>query len=121
MRIELKQQRRQRRKQRVRKKIYGTPERPRLTVFRSNRHMYAQIIDDIAGLTLASAGTCNHGLRGELKSSGNKAAAEAVGTAIAKQAIGVGIKAVSFDRNGFRFHGRIKALADAARKAGLAF
>jgi large subunit ribosomal protein L18 len=120
MRIELKTKRHERRKKRVRKKIFGTPERPRLTVFRSCRHIYAQIIDDMAGLTLASASTGIKTLRNELKSSSNRAAAEAVGTAIAKQAISVGIKAVCFDRNGFRYHGRVKALADAARKAGLA-
>lgn len=110
-----------RRKHRARRKIFGSPERPRLSVFRSNRHIYAQIVDDFAGVTLVSASTRAAGLRGDIDKSGNKAAAEAIGTAIAKQAMGVGIKCVSFDRNGYRYHGRVKALADAARKAGLAF
>ncbi len=111
-----------RRKYRARRKIFGTPDRPRLSVFRSSRHIYAQIIDDIAGVTLASASTRSKALRKDVsKGSGNKAAAEAVGTAIAKQATGVGIKCVSFDRNRYRYHGRVRALAEAARKAGLAF
>ena len=100
-----------RRNWRARRKIFGTPDRPRLTVFRSGRHLYAQIIDDYAGLTLASAGTQTKGVRETLKKTGNIAAAEAVGTAVAKRAIEVGIKAVCFDRNGYRFHGRVKALA----------
>jgi large subunit ribosomal protein L18 len=110
-----------RRKYRARKKIFGSSERPRLSVFRSNKHIYAQIVDDFAGVTLASASTRAKSLRDDIKGGGNKAAAEAVGTAIAKQAMGVGIKCVQFDRNRFKFHGRVKALADAARKAGLAF
>lgn len=111
-----------RRKYRARRKIFGTPDRPRLSVFRSSRHIYAQIIDDVAGVTLASASTRSKALRKDVsKGSGNKAAAKAVGTAIAKQATGVGIKCVSFDRNRYRYHGRVRALAEAARKAGLAF
>jgi large subunit ribosomal protein L18 len=110
-----------RRKYRVRKRILGTSERPRLSVFRSSRHIYAQIIDDLAGVTLASAGTCSKNLRSDLSKGGNKKAAEAVGVAIAKQAMSVGIKCVSFDRNRYRYHGRVKALAEAARKTGLAF
>ena len=110
-----------RRKHRARKQIFGSPERPRLSVFRSSRHIYAQIIDDYAGVTLASASTRSKSLRAEISASGNKDAADAVGKAIAKQAIGVGIKCVSFDRNRYRYHGRVKALADAARKAGLVF
>ena len=111
-----------RRKYRARRKIFGTPDRPRLSVFRSSRHIYAQIIDDIAGVTLASASTRSKALRKDVsKGGGNKAAAKAVGTAIAKQATGVGIKCVSFDRNRYRYHGRVRALAEAARKAGLAF
>ncbi len=91
-------------------------------MFRSSRHIYAQIIDDVAGVTLASASTRSKALRKDVsKGGGNKAAAEAVGTAIAKQATGVGIKCVSFDRNRYRYHGRVRALAEAARKAGLAF
>jgi large subunit ribosomal protein L18 len=111
-----------RRKYHVRKKIYGTSERPRLSVFRSSRHIYVQIIDDSAGVTLASASTRATGIRGEISgASGNVSAAEAIGTAIAKEAISVGINCVVFDRNRYRYHGRIKALADAARKSGLVF
>ena len=111
----------QRRKYHVRKKIFGTVERPRLTVFRSSRHIYAQIIDDVAGATLVSASTRAKSLRGQLSQSGNKKAAGVVGEAIAKEALSVGIKCVCFDRSSYQFHGRTKALADAARKAGLAF
>ena len=110
-----------RRNWRSRKRVFGTPERPRLVVFRSARHIYAQIIDDQAGVTLAAGSTMSKALRGAVKSGGNRQAAERVGEALAKQAMEVGIKAVCFDRNGYKFHGRVKALADAARKAGLAF
>lgn len=110
-----------RRNWRSRSKIFGTPERPRLTVFRSGRHIYAQIIDDYAGVTLASASTRTQGVREALKKTGNIAAAEAVGAVVAKRAMEVGIQTVCFDRNGYRFHGRVKALAEAARKTGLAF
>jgi large subunit ribosomal protein L18 len=110
-----------RRKFHVRKKIFGTPDRPRLSVFRSNRHIYAQIIDDTAGATLVSASTMAKGLREQLSKSGNIKAAEAVGEAIARQGLSVGIKCVCLDRGSCKFHGRIKALADAARKAGLVF
>ena len=121
MRIDDIKKARIRRKYRARKRILGTSERPRLSVFRSNRHIYAQIIDDIAGVTLASASTRSKSLRSELSKSGNKKAAESVGVAIAKQAMGVGIKCVSFDRNRYRYHGRVRVLAEAARKTGLAF
>jgi len=110
-----------RRKYHVRKKVLGTPDRPRLSVFRSNRHIYAQIIDDVAGATLASASTRTKGLCDQLPRGGNKKAAEIVGEAVAKQALGVGIKCVCFDRNRYKFHGRVRSLAEAARKAGLAF
>ncbi len=110
-----------RRKYHVRKKIFGTPDRPRLSVFRSNRHIYVQIIDDVAGVTLACASTMSKGLREQLGRGSCKKSAQAVGEAIAKAAIGVGIKCVCFDRNGYRFHGRVKALAESARKAGLVF
>lgn len=109
-----------RRNWRSRRKVFGTPERPRLVVFRSSRHIYAQIIDDIAGVTLASASTRTKALRDGIPYGGNQNAAKSVGAAIAKQAMDVGIKAVCFDRNGYKYHGRIKALADAAREAGLA-
>ena len=110
-----------RRKYCIRKKIFGTPDRPRLTVFRSNRHIYAQIIDDSVGATLVSASTRSKAIRDQLKDSNNKKAAEVIGEAIAKQAFSVGIKYVCFDRNRYKYHGRIKSLAEAARKAGLAF
>ncbi|KPL24922.1 MAG: 50S ribosomal protein L18 [Phycisphaerae bacterium SM1_79] len=110
-----------RRKYHVRKKVSGTPDRPRLSVFRSNRHIYAQIIDDAAGATLASASTRTKGLRDQLPNAGNRKAAEIVGEAVAKQALSVGIKCVCFDRNRYKFHGRVRALAEAARKAGLVF
>ena len=110
-----------RRKLHLRRKIFGTGERPRLSVFRSNRHIYAQIIDDTVGVTLASASSRSKSFREGKSGSGNKAAAEAVGTAIAKQATGVGIKCVSFDRGRYKYHGRVQALAEAARKSGLVF
>ena len=110
-----------RRKYHVRKKIFGTRDRPRLSVFRSNRHIYAQIIDDTAGATLASASTNSKRLREQLPCGDNKKAAQVVGEAIVKQALGVGINSVCFDKNRYKFHGRVKALAEAARKAGLVF
>ncbi len=110
-----------RRKYHVRKKVFGTPDRPRLSVFRSNRHIYAQVIDDVAGATLASASTRTKGLQAQLPNAGNKKAAGIIGEAVAKQALGVGIKCVRFDRNRYKFHGRVKALAEGARKAGLVF
>jgi len=121
MRLERIKKARMRRKFRARKKIFGTPERPRLSVFRSSRHIYAQIIDDFASVSLASVSTRSKNLRKEINYGGNKVAAEIVGKAIAKQALSVGIKCVSFDRNRYNYHGRVKALAEAARKAGLAF
>jgi large subunit ribosomal protein L18 len=109
----LKAVRRKRRKTGIRKRVVGTPERPRLTVFRSLNHIYAQVIDDLEGKTLASASTIKAG------KGGNIAAAVEVGKQIAQQAKDAGVKQVSFDRNGFRYHGRVKALADAAREGGL--
>lgn len=111
----------QRRKYHIRKKLCGTQERPRLCVFRSNRHIYAQIIDDIAGATLVSSSTRAKGLRDNLKKGDDTKAAQAVGAAVAKEAVSVGIKCVCFDRRGYKFHGRVKALAEAARKGGLDF
>jgi len=110
-----------RRRRHVRKKVSGTPDRPRLSVFRSNRNIYAQLIDDTAGVTLVAASTQVKALREALPKAGNKKAAEAVGEQLAKKALDVGIKCVCFDRGPYKYHGRIKALADAARKAGLAF
>lgn len=110
-----------RRKRHVRKKVQGTAERPRLSVFRSNRNIYAQLIDDTAGVTLVAASTQVKALRDQLPGGSNRKAAEAVGEDLAKKALDVGINCVCFDRGPYRYHGRIKALADAARKAGLAF
>ncbi len=110
-----------RRRHHVRKTVFGTPERPRLSVFRSNKHIYAQLIDDTAGVTLVAANTRVRGVRDQTGRGGNKKAAEAVGEALAKKALDVGIKCVCFDRGPYKYHGRVKSLADAARKAGLAF
>lgn len=110
------------RKMRVRKRVKGSPERPRLNVFRSTRHIYAQIIDDTEGKTLAEASSLSSDLRAKIgKDSGNTKGAEVVGTAIAEKALAKGIKRVAFDRNGFLYHGRVKSLSDAAREKGLEF
>ncbi|SJZ87163.1 LSU ribosomal protein L18P [Trichlorobacter thiogenes] len=106
---------------RVRKKVTGTAERPRLNVFRSANHIYAQLIDDVQGVTLAAASTCSEGVAQSGVHTGNKSSAAAVGAAIAKVALQKDIRSVVFDRNGFLYHGRIQALADAAREAGLDF
>jgi large subunit ribosomal protein L18 len=106
---------------RIRKKIYGTPERPRLAVFKSLRYIYAQIIDDTKGHTLVSASSLEKELRSQLKSTKNVEAAKLVGEVIAKRALEKGIKKVVFDRGGFLYHGKVKALADSARAAGLEF
>ena len=95
--------------------------RPRLSVFRSSQHIYAQLIDDVAGKTLASASSLEKDLRGSLKTGADKEAAAKVGTLIAERAKSAGVDTVVFDRGGYRFHGRVKALADAAREAGLSF
>jgi large subunit ribosomal protein L18 len=112
---------RKRRQFRVRKRTRGTAERPRLTVFRSHKHTYVQLIDDAAGRTLAAASTVDKDLRGDLKYGGNKAAAQTIGKAIAERAIAAGIKQVAFDRGSAQYHGRVEALAAAAREAGLDF
>ncbi len=119
-RVEKKIEQRIRRKKHVRKKVAGTLERPRLTVFRSNKNIYAQLIDDEAGKTLCVASTQDKALSIE-GSASNIAAATAVGTALAGKAIEQGIKKVVFDRNGYAFHGRVRELAEAARKGGLEF
>ena len=106
---------------RMRNRFSGTAERPRLAVFRSNNHMYAQIIDDTVGNTLVSASTLEKSVGGELKKTNDVEAAAYVGTVIAKRAIEKGIKTVVFDRGGFIYQGKIAALADAAREAGLKF
>jgi large subunit ribosomal protein L18 len=124
MKIKTKNDRRVRIQLRQRKRISGTKERPRLSVFRSVTHIYAQVIDDLSGQTLVSASTVDSGLKGKLEKGvrgGNLKGAEAVGTAIAERSIEKGIKRVVFDRSGFLYHGRIRAVADGARKAGLEF
>jgi large subunit ribosomal protein L18 len=110
---------RKRRSFRVRKRVRGTPERPRLSVFRTHKHVYAQVIDDMAGQTLAAASTLDKELRGEVKNGGNKTAAALIGKAIAERALAAGVKQVAFDRGPFQYHGRVAALAQAAREAGL--
>ena len=109
------------RHQRVRKDLYGTPEKPRLCVFRSNKNISVQIIDDVNGVTLASASTLDKELKGQIEYGGNKDAAKKVGEAIAKRALDKGIETVAFDSGGFLYHGRVKELADGAREAGLKF
>lgn len=106
---------------RIRNRLSGTPECPRLAVFRSNNHMYAQIIDDTVGNTLVAASTAEKAIKAELEKTNNVDAAAYVGTVIAKRAIEKGIKEVVFDRGGFIYHGKVQALADAAREAGLEF
>ena len=110
-----------RRHVRVRKKISGTAERPRLNVYRSSKHIYAQLIDDVKGVTLAAASTLDKELRDQIENGGNVEAARKVGELIARRAQAAGIKKVVFDRGGYLYHGRVQALADAAREAGLEF
>ncbi|MDP1661061.1 MAG: 50S ribosomal protein L18 [Phycisphaerales bacterium] len=112
--------RRERRHIGIRKRVEGTSGKPRLCVYRSLNHIYAQVIDDLAGATICSASSLEKTLALKGKS-GNAAAASAVGTALAQRAVEKGVKEVAFDRAGFKFHGRVKALADAARKSGLKF
>ena len=124
MKIKTKDDRRHRIQLRQRKRIAGTTERPRLSVFRSVSHIYAQVIDDLSGRTLVSASSIDPSLKDSFSkdvAGGNIKGAEAVGTAIAERSIEKGIKRVVFDRSGFLYHGRIRAVADAARKAGLEF
>lgn len=112
---------RAKRKKRIRKKVAGNPERPRLSVFRSDKHIYAQVIDDTQGTTLAAASTKSPEYREAEAPKGKVGAAGRVGQLIAQKAQAIGISKVVFDRNGFIYHGRIRALADAAREAGLDF
>lgn len=109
------------RKSRVRRKVAGTGSRPRLTVYRSLKHIYAQLVDDDSGVTLVSASSMGRDMRDELKKKNTVDAAKAIGSAIAKKALARDIKQVVFDRNGYAYHGKVKALADAAREAGLDF
>lgn len=114
-------QARLKRKKRIRKKIYGTPQRPRLSVFRSAKHIYAQVVDDTAGRTLAAASTMDKNALGGSKFENKVEAAKFVGKLIGERAVEKGIKEVVFDRNGFLYHGRIKSLSEGAREAGLVF
>ena len=117
--LKTKRVRRARRKIRVRKRVFGSSERPRLTVSRSHKNISAQLIDDVSGRTLVQASSLNKDVREEIPYGGNAAAARRVGQLLAQRAVVQNIKEATFDRNGYRFHGRVKALADAAREAGL--
>ena len=123
MRIKTKEDRRDRIKFRIRKRVHGTEARPRLTVFRSVAHMYVQVVDDMTGTTVAAASSVESDLKGAMGKAkgGNVAGAQAVGKAIAQRLLEKGVKRVVFDRNGFLYHGRVKAVAEAAREAGLEF
>ena len=121
MKVKTKEDIRTRIRARIRRKLAGTPGRPRLAVFRSQAHIYAQLIDDGSGRTVCSASSLDEGLKGVAKRGANVAAAKAVGSLIATRAKEKGVEAVVFDRGGFQYHGRIKALADAAREGGLKF
>jgi large subunit ribosomal protein L18 len=116
-----KQRQRLRRRRHVRRKLFGTAQRPRLSVFRSSKHIYAQLIDDSAGITLASASSNSPDLRKDLPNGGNIQAAQRVGQKLAEAAKAKGIQLAAFDRGHYRYHGRVKALADAARAGGLQF
>ena len=120
-RLNPRQEARLKRRKRIRKKISGSPERPRLSVFRSSKHIYAQVIDDINGVTLVAASTLNPEIRGQEKVKGKMEDAKRVGKMLADKAKAQGITRVVFDRNGFLYHGRVRALATAAREAGLEF
>jgi large subunit ribosomal protein L18 len=119
--MNIRQQARLKRKKRIRKKIYGTPERPRLSVFRSSRHIYAQIIDDTVGRTLVAASTVDQQAKDAPEFENKVAAANFVGKIVGERALNKGIKKVIFDRNGFLYHGRVKSLSEGARKTGLIF
>ena len=124
MKIKTREDRRDRIKYRIRKRVRGVSERPRLTVYRSVAHIYAQVIDDATGRTIASASSVEPSVKGALETQakgGNVAGASAIGKAIAKRLLEKGVTRVVFDRNGFLYHGRVKAVADAAREAGLEF
>jgi large subunit ribosomal protein L18 len=124
MKIKTKQDRRDRIKFRVRKRVHGTADRPRLTVYRSLAHMYVQAVDDATGRTIVAASTGEPSIKGAMSDKvrgSNRGGAETVGTAIAERLIAKGVKKAVFDRNGFLYHGRVKAVAEAARKAGLEF
>jgi large subunit ribosomal protein L18 len=118
---QLKLKRRLRRRNHVRRKVVGTAERPRLSVFRSSKHIYAQLIDDLSGVTLAAASSVAPDVRSGVKYGGNVKAAQVVGKKLAEAAKQKGIAKAAFDRGHYRYHGRVKALADAAREGGLQF
>ncbi|MBF8301317.1 MAG: rplR [Acidobacteria bacterium] len=124
MRMKTKEDRRDRIKYRIRKRVLGTDVRPRLTVYRSVAHIYVQVVDDMTGRTIASASSVEPSVKGALAQparGGNVAGAQAIGKAIAQRLLDKGVTRVVFDRNGFLYHGRVKAVADAAREAGLEF
>ena len=124
MRIKTKEDRRDRIKHRIRKRVQGSESRPRLTIFRSIAHMYVQVVDDMTGRTIASASSAEPAVKGALEKKakgGNVEGAKAIGKTIAERLLEKGVKRVVFDRNGFLYHGRVKAVADAAREAGLEF
>ena len=124
MKIKTREDRRDRIKHRIRKRVHGVEERPRLTVYRSVSHMYVQVVDDMTGRTIASASTIEPTVKGSLAkkaSGGNVEGAKAIGKTIAERLLEKGVKRVVFDRNGFLYHGRVKAVADSAREAGLEF
>ena len=124
MRIKTREDRRDRIKFRIRKRVSGSEQRPRLTVFRSVSHMYVQVVDDMTGRTIAAASTVEPTVKGGLSkqaTGGNVEGAKAIGKTIAERLLEKGVKRVVFDRNGFLYHGRVKAVADAAREAGLEF
>ncbi len=121
LKVKSRQINRKKRHRRVRTKVYGAPERPRLNVFRSSKHIYAQVIDDQSGETLVAASSLDSQLRSELDHGGNREAARKVGVLLANRAVDKGIKDVIFDRGGYLYHGRVKELADGAREAGLNF
>ncbi len=121
MNTQAKLESRMRRKRRIRKKIAGSAESPRLCVYKSLHHMYAQLVDDNQGKVITGLSTLNKQVSAKVKRTGNAEAAKALGEAIGRKAQEMGIKRVIFDRNGFKYHGRVKALADGAREAGLSF
>jgi len=110
-----------RRRNHVRNRLRGTADRPRMSVFRSHKHIYCQVIDDIDGKTIAAASTRDTDVRDQVKYGGNKDAAQAIGKAVAEKVLATGVKSVRFDRGSCKYHGRVAALADAAREAGLVF
>ncbi|MBM7615287.1 50S ribosomal protein L18 [Alkaliphilus hydrothermalis] len=112
---------RKKRHTRVRGKVFGTPQRPRLNVYRSLTNIYAQVIDDVAGITIAAASSLDQEIKSKVGATGNKEAAKLVGELVAKRALEKGIETVTFDRGGYIYHGRVEALANGAREAGLKF